>query len=189
MAWVIAGMTVSLDGFVQDAEGSAGALYPDLADLRDSPYMKAMQAETGAVLMGRRTFDMAGDPDSYADTYELQVPIFVVTHTPPAVAPRRNDQLSFTFVTEGVEAAVAQAVEAAGERAVSVVGGVDLNRQLLAAGLVDEVRIDVMPVLLGSGLRLFDGTAPMALEKLGVDDVGARTSLRFRVPPSERRSG
>jgi dihydrofolate reductase len=80
-------------------------------------------------------------------------------------------------------------VEAAGERAVSVVGGVDLNRQLLAAGLVDEVRIDVMPVLLGSGLRLFDGTAPMALEKLGVDDVGARTSLRFRVPPSERRSG
>jgi hypothetical protein len=72
MAWVIAGMTVSLDGFVQDAEGSVGPLYPDLADLRDSPYMKAMQAETGAVLRGRRTFDMAGDPDSYADTYELR---------------------------------------------------------------------------------------------------------------------
>jgi dihydrofolate reductase len=151
--------------------------------------MKAMQDETGAVLMGRRTFDMAGDPDSYADSYELQVPIFVVTHTPPAVAPRRNERLFFTFVTDGVESAVAQAAEAAGERAVAVVGGVDLNRQLLAADLVDELRIDVMPVLLGAGLRLFDGTAPMALEKLGVDDVGARTSLRFRVPPSARRPG
>jgi dihydrofolate reductase len=189
MAWVIAGMTVSLDGFVQDAEGSAGALYRDLDELQDSPYMKAMQDETGAVLMGRRTFDMAGDTDSYADTYELQVPIFVVTHTPPAVAPKRNERLYVTFVTDGVESAVAQAAAAAGERAVAVVGGVDLNRQLLAAGLVDELRVDVMPVLLGAGLRLFDGTAPMALEKLGVDDVGARTSLRFRVPSAARRRG
>ncbi|MGY1680046.1 dihydrofolate reductase family protein [Geodermatophilus sp. SYSU D01176] len=189
MARVIAGMTVSLDGFVQDAEGSAAALYPDLADLQDSPYLRAVQEETGAVLMGRRTFDMAGDTDSYADTYELQVPIFVLTHTPPAVAPKRNERLFFTFVTDGVESAVARAAEAAGERAVTVVGGVDLNRQLLAAGLVDELRVDVMPVLLGAGLRLFDGTPPMALEKLGIDDVGARTSLRFGVPPSARRSG
>ncbi len=181
MARVIAGMTVSLDGFIEDAQGSAGELYPDLEQLRDTPYMAAMQAETGAVLMGRRTFDMAGDPDSYADSYELQVPIFVVTHTPPPVAPKRNDRLSFTFVTEGVEAAVASAVEAAGDRAVTVVGGADLNRQLLAAGLVDELRVDVMPVLLGGGLRLFDGVGPHALDKLGVDDVGARTSLRFRV--------
>jgi len=181
MARVIAGMTVSLDGFVQDAEGSAVALYPDLADLQDSPYTKAMQQETGAVLMGRRTFDMAGDTDSYADSYELQVPIFVLTHTPPAVAPERNEQLYVTFVTDGVESAVARAAEAAEERAVTVVGGVDLNRQLLAPGLVDELRVDVMPVLLGAGLRLFDGTPPVALEKLGVDDVGARTSLRFRV--------
>ena len=181
MPRLIAGMTVSLDGFVQDAEGSAAALYTDLADLQDSPYVKAMQDETGAVLMGRRTFDMAGDPDSYADSYELQVPIFVLTHTPPAVAPERNERLFFTFVTDGVESAVAQAAAAAGERAVTVVGGVDLNRQLLAAGLVDELRVDVMPVLLGAGLRLFDGTPPRALEKLGVDDVGPRTSLRFRV--------
>ncbi len=62
----------------------------------------------------------------------------------------------------------------------TVVGGVDLNRQLLAAGLVDELRVDVMPVLLGVGLRLLDGAPPVALEKLGVDDVGARTSPRFR---------
>ena len=87
MARVIAGMTMSLDGFVADTEGDAGVLYPDLAELQDSSYPEALQDQTGAVLMGRRTFDMAGDPDSYADTYELQVPIVVVTHSPPPVAP------------------------------------------------------------------------------------------------------
>jgi dihydrofolate reductase len=182
MARVIAGMTVSLDGFVADASGSAAALYPDFAELRDAPYMKALQEQTGAVLMGRRTFDMAGDPDSYADSYELQVPIVVVTHAPPPVAPKRNERLFFTFVPD-LRAAVDRAVEAAGERAVMVVGGADLNRQLLGAGLVDELWVDVMPVLLGGGLRLFEGTGPHALEKLGVDEVGARTSLRFRVAP------
>jgi dihydrofolate reductase len=145
--------------------------------------MKAMQAETGAVLMGRRTFEMAGDTDSYADTYELQVPLFVLTHRPPDRAPKRNDRLFFTFVTDGVEAAVTQATAAAGDKAVQVVGGADLNRQLLAAGLVDELRIDVMPVLLGGGRRLFDGLPPDAvrLEKIGVEEAGARTSLNFRV--------
>jgi dihydrofolate reductase len=64
-----------------------------------------------------------------------------------------------------------------------VVGGGDLNRQLLIAGLADELRVDVMPVLLGGGRRLFDGVPPEAvrLEKIGIDDVGARTSLIFRV--------
>jgi dihydrofolate reductase len=183
MTRVIGGSTVSLDGFFEDAEGSAGALYTDLEQLQDSAYMKAMQAETGAVLMGRRTFEMAGDTDSYADTYELQVPLFVVTHRPPDRAPKRNDRLFVTFVTDGVEAAVTQATTAARDKAVQVVGGADLNRQLLAAGLVDELRIDVMPVLLGGGRRLFDGLPPDAvpLEKIGVEEAGARTSLNFRV--------
>jgi dihydrofolate reductase len=180
---VITGMTVSLDGFFEDATGSAGRLYPDFSRLTESGYMKALQAETGAVVMGRRTFDMAGDPDSYADTYEFQVPLFVVTHHAPARQPRRNESLSFSFVTDGVESAIAQAVAAAGNRDVQVVGGAELIRQLLAAGLVDELRIDVMPVLLGSGRRLFDGLATDAitLEKERVDEVGDRTTLIFRV--------
>jgi dihydrofolate reductase len=182
MARVIAGMTMSLDGFIEDATGSANALYADLGELQDSAYIRGLQAETGAALMGRKTFDMAGDPDDYADSYELQVPIFVLTHTPPPVAPKHNDRLSFTFVTDGVKSLVAQAVQVAGERAVTVVGGADLNRQLLAAGLVDELRVDVIPVLLGGGVRLFDGTGRIELEKIGVDEIGAnRTSLRFRV--------
>ncbi len=183
MTTVIAGLTVSLDGFFEDADGSADALYTDLAELQGSDYMTSMQADTGAVLMGRRTFEMAGDPDSYADTYELQVPLFVVTHRPPDTAPKRNERLFVTFVTDGVEAAVAQATAAAGDKSVQVVGGADLNRQLLAAGLVDELRIDVMPVLLGGGRRLFDGVPPGAvrLEKVGVEEAGARTSLAYRV--------
>jgi dihydrofolate reductase len=182
MARIIAGMTISLDGFVQDREGSAARLYPDLKALRDTPYMQDAIAETGAVLMGRKTFAMA-DPDSYVGEYEFQVPIFVVTHEPPAVEPRQDEHLTFTFVTDGVESAAAQATSAAGEMAVQVVGGPSLIGQLLDAGLVDELRVDVMPVLLGAGLRLFEDGAleRVRLEKIGVQEVGARTSLAFRV--------
>lgn len=182
MATVIAGMTMSLDGFVEDADGSTAALYTDFDDLLESPMMKTLQEKVGAAVMGRRTFDGAPDPDGYADRYEFQVPIFVLTHNAPAVAPKRNDRLYFTFVTDGVKSLVLQAAEAAGDRAVLVIGGADLNRQLLAAGLVDELWVDVMPVLLGSGRRLFEDTGRIDLERIGVDEIGAaRTSLRFRV--------
>jgi dihydrofolate reductase len=183
MTRVIAGTTVSLDGFFEDDAGSAGALYADFEELLASDYMKTMQAETGAVVMGRRTFDGAGDPDSYAEDYEFQVPLFVVTHRPPEREPRRNESLWITFVTDGVESAVAQAVAAAGDRDVQVVGGADVIRQLLSAGLVDELWIDVMPVLLGSGRRLFDGlpAGAVVLEKERVLETGVRTSLVFRV--------
>ena len=93
MTHVIGGMTVSLDGFFEDAKGSISALYTDFDDLRDSAYMKAARAETGAALMGRRFFDMTPDPDVYADGYEFQVPIVVVTHRLPERQPKRNDQL------------------------------------------------------------------------------------------------
>ena len=76
---------------------------------------------------------------------------------------------------------MARAKQAAGDRAVTSIGGVDLGRQLLALGLVDELRVDVMPVLLGGGKRLFDDVAPARLTKLAVGEVGPRTTLRFRV--------
>jgi dihydrofolate reductase len=182
MAKVIVGMTTSVDGFVTDQSGSAARLYPDLAALRGTPYMNAAIEETGAVLMGKRTFEM-GDPDSYVGRYEFQVPIFVVTHEPPKVAPKQDENLTFTFVTDGVESAVEQATAAAGDRAVQVVGGASLTQQLLRAGLVDELRLDVMPVLLGAGLRFLDhpDLEHVRLEKIGVQEVGPRTSLTFRV--------
>ena len=182
MARVIVGMTTSLDGFVADESGSASRLYPDLAALRGTAYMNAAIEETGAVLMGKRTFEM-GDPDSYVGSYEYQVPIFVLTHEPPDVAPKQDEHLTFTFVTDGVEAAVAQATAAAGGKAVQVVGGPALVRQLFLAGLVDELHVDVMPVLLGSGLRFLEDPRfeRIQIEKIGVQEVDARTSLSFRV--------
>jgi len=186
MTRVIAGMTQSLDGFIEDANGSADALYADLAALHGTDYMQAMIDETGAVVMGRRSFEM-GDPDWYAGNYEFQVPIFVVTHAPPAAMPKHDDNLTFTFVTDGVAHAVELAKAAAGERAVTVVGGVRVIRDLLREGLVDELRIDVVPVLLGTGRRLLDDPdlAHVQLEKTGVQEIGTRTSLRFRIPAGD----
>ena len=182
MAKVIVGMTISLDGFVADQNGNAGRLYPDLAALRHTAYMKDAIEQTGAVLMGRRTFEM-GDPDSYVGNYEFQVPIFVLTHHSPSVAPKQDEHLTFTFVTDGVESAVAQAKAAARDKAVQVVGGVSIAQQLLDGGLVDELHVDIMPVFLGIGLRSFESSSleRVRLEKINVQEVGARTSLRFRM--------
>jgi len=178
-------MTISLDGFVADQNGNAGRLYPDLAALRHTAYMKDVIEQTGAVLMGRRTFEMA-DPDSYVGNYEFQVPIFVLTHHPPSVAPKQDEHLTFTFVSDGVESAVAQAKAAAGDKggkAVQVVGGVSIAQQHFDARLVDELHIDIMPVFLGSGLRSFASSSleRVRLEKINVQEVGARTSFRFYV--------
>ena len=155
MAKVIVGMTTSIDGFVADQSGSVKLLYPDLAALQGTAYMNALIAETGAVLMGRRAFEMAEDPNWFVGNYEFQVPIFVLTHRPPSVMPKQDEHLTFTFVTDGVESAIAQATAAARDKAVQVVGGISVIQQVLRAGLADELHLDVMPVLLGTGRRLF----------------------------------
>jgi dihydrofolate reductase len=192
---VIVGMTISLDGFVADQNGNAGRLYPELAALQHPDYMKDAIEQTGAILMGRRTFEMA-EPESYIGNYEFQVPIFVLTHHPPGVAPKQDEHLTFTFVTDGVESAVAQAKAAANaaandksgkgdkhDKVVQVIGGVSIAQQLLAANLADELHIDIMPVFLGTGLRAFASASleRVRLEKSSVQEVGARTSLRFRI--------
>ena len=119
--------------------------------------------------------------------HEYQVPIVVLTTRPPATPPRHNDRLWTTFCGD-LHEAVATARELAGDAAVTVVGGADLNRRLLDAGLFDELRVDVVPVLLGGGLRAFDGVAPGRLEATGVERVGQRTCLRFRPRPSDAAS-
>src|SRR5437667_998708 len=182
MAKVIVGMTTSIDGFVADHSGSVVRLYPDLAALQGTAYMNTLIVETGAVLMGRRAFEMAEDPIWFVGNYEFQVPIFVLTHRPPSVMPKQDEHLTFTFVTDGVESAIAQATAAARGKAVQVVGGISVIQQVLRAGLADELHLDVMPVLLGTGRRLFEtGLEHVGLEKIGVQETGPRTSLRFRV--------
>ena len=184
-AKVIVGMTTSLDGFISDRNGALDGMYDDIEELSASDEWKSMIKETGAVVMGKKSFEMA-EPDSYADTYEFQVPIFVVTHKPPKKAPKHNKNLNFSFVTDGVESAIAQAKLAAGDKAVQVVGGADVIQQVLKAGLADELTVDVMPVLYGAGQRLLDDPelAKLKLEKIDAREVtagGPRTMLRFRV--------
>ena len=120
MGNVISGMMVSLDGFVADRTGSVRRLYPE-GSLGANTELEESIATTGAVVMGRRTYQM-GEPDSYAQSYEFQVPIFVLTHTVPKPQPKQNARLRFTFVTDGVESAIAQAKKAAGEKNVTIVG-------------------------------------------------------------------
>ena len=184
MAKVILGTTMSLDGLINDRGGSIAALYPDLETWRDTEPERESIQNTGAVVMGRNSFAMAADPDSLADDYEYQVPIFVLTHRPPKKQPKENSSLTFTFVADGIASAIRQAKEAAGEKDVTVIGATNTAQQCLKAGLADELHIDIMPILLGDGLRFFDGrgVAEVALERLKVVELpNGRIHLRFRV--------
>jgi len=181
MAKVILGMTTSLDGFVADQDGRAGRLFPDLAALSGTAYMNDLIEETGAVLMGKRAFEM-GDPDSYVGTYEFQVPIFVLTHHPPRVVPKQDEHLTFTFVTDGVHTAVAQAKSAAGKRLFRWSAGPALPSSCWMPSS-STLQVDIMPVFLGTRRRFFDNASleRVRLEKIDTVEIGARTSLRFRV--------
>ncbi len=183
MRKVIAGMTMSLDGFINDSNGSVEKLYPDFAEMHDVPSFQKMIKNTGAVIMGRHVYEMA-DPFKWAnDDYEFQTPIFVLTHTSPAKYPKGNDRLTFTFVTDGIESAVSQAKKAAGNKDAQVLGA-SIIQQCLNAGLCDELEINIIPVLLGKGLRLFENidTDKIKLERTKVEETtSVRTSITFKV--------
>lgn len=179
MGKVIAGMTMSLDGFID-----ADKVNPDFSELHDTPSFKEMIKNTGAAIMGRHVYEMA-DPFMWAnDDYEFQIPIFVLTHTPPKKYPKGNDRLSFTFVTDGIESAIAQAKKAAGDRDVQIIGGAQTIQECLNAAACDELQIDIMPILLGKGLRLFENidTEKIKLERIKVGETTPkRTSITFKV--------
>lgn len=184
MGKVVLGMTMSLDGFINDRNGSVAALYPDLVALRDTEPLSESIRNTGAVVMGRNSFAMAEDPDWFVGNYEYQVPIFVLTHKPPEKHPKETNDLTFTFVTDGIERAVRQAKAAAGDKDVNIIGAASTARQCLRAGLADELYVDIMPVLLGGGLRPFEGVGAesIQLERTKVVELPeGRTHLEFRV--------
>jgi dihydrofolate reductase len=135
-------------------------------------------AGTGAVLIGRRTFDVG--VGLWGDT-PFPVPTFVLTSR--AHEPMPMASATFTFVTDGVGEAVRQARAAAGDRNVLVMGGAGVAQACLRAGLVDEIQLQVVPVLLGSGVRLFDrhATGPVELIRVRLVESPAVTHLRYRV--------
>ena len=154
----------------------------------DSEVLEASLAATGAIVMGRRMFSggegaWADDPNAngwWGETPPFGVPVFVVTH-------HAREQLvlgdtTFTFVTDGPEAALRLAKEAAGDRKVNIAGGASVAQQLLRAGLVDELHLHVAPILLGGGVRLFEGLdGEIAFEITSVVESPAVTHLRYRV--------
>lgn len=184
MTKVVVGMTLSLDGYVSDERGSVAILYPDLAALRDTDPLRESMRNTGAVVMGRKAFAMADDPDWYADNYEYQTPIFVLTQKPPKREPKQTDRLSITFVSAGLKKAIEQARKAADGKDVTIIGGASTVRQCLRARLADELHLDLMPVLLFGGLRLFDdvGDERIRLQRLKTVELpDGRTHLEYRI--------
>jgi dihydrofolate reductase len=195
MSKLIAIMSMSLDGYVADlndgvaevfdwyftsghVEFPAGGANP--MTFRVSPpsaaHLRALWSELGAVLTGRRTFDVAG---GWGGNHAWG-PAFVLTHAIPAGWPRPNSTVH--FVTDGLESAVRQAKAAAGEKSVGV-HGADTIQQLLKAGLLDELSIDLAPVLLGAGVPLFGHLAgpPAVLGAPTVIPGVGVTHLRYPV--------
>jgi dihydrofolate reductase len=184
MGKVILGVTVSLDGFAEDLNGSVGALYPDLDALHDTEVLKESQLNTGSVVMAWKEYAMAEDPDWFAGNYEYQVPIFVSTNKAPEKHPKETNELTFTFVTDGLESAVQQAKIAAGAKDVTIIGSSKTCQLCLQAGLADELHLDIIPVFLKFGFRPFEnlGAGPINIERIKVVELPAgRTHLKFRL--------
>ncbi len=132
---------------------------------------------TGALVTGRRTFDIT---HAWGGKHPMDVPVVVVTHRIPQEWVKEGSP--FTFVTDGVEHAVAEARRIAGDKNIAV-GAPTIAQQCLKAGLIDEIQIDLVPVLLGEGIRLFDhvGPEPIELECTNITPGNGVTHLTFRV--------
>jgi dihydrofolate reductase len=196
MGTVIVDLSVSLDGFIagendgpdnplgDGGEGlfawmnadEANRVHPYLAPPDASkPIVEEWMTNSGALISGRRTFDIAG---GWKDGHPVDAPIFVVTHEAPTEgewSPR------VTFVTDGVERALELAQEAAGDGMIGV-SGASVAQQLVRLRKLDEIQVSVTPSLLGAGVRLFDGfDGPIELEQTRVVPSDGVTHLRYRV--------
>ncbi|MET9133598.1 dihydrofolate reductase family protein [Streptomyces antibioticus] len=133
----------------------------------------------GAYVMGRRMFDEG--ERGWPDPPPFRAPVFVLTSTPREPWVRQGGT-TFTFVAEGVESALSRAREAAAGKDVQISGGAHTVRQYLDAGLVDELQIHLAPIVLGKGVRLFDGVSPhLALEPTRAIHSPGVTHLRYQV--------
>jgi dihydrofolate reductase len=188
MTRVIFDTSMSLDGFMtapnvrpDQPMGDDGTRLHEWAFAHESgrEYLSSAIASAGAVIAGRRTYDLSV-PWWGADgpTGAARLPVFVVTHEAPEASPEGG---VYSFVTGGLEDALAQAKAAAGDRVVTVMGGADIGRQFIAAGLVDEISIHLVPVVLGGGTSMFEGLGRVELEPPDVIEAPAATHLRYRV--------
>jgi len=179
MGKVIIHATMSLDGFIAGPHDEMDWVFK----YDDDGIANEVMEETGAVVLGRRTFEISLKNNQLPYGGMVKVPQFVVTKE--AQDTKTIGGLAFTFVTEGVESAVKQAKAAAGDKNVSILGA-SIDQQCLKACLADEIVIHLAPILLGKGVRLFDhlGAAAIELERTEAVSTTGMTSLRFRVMKS-----
>jgi dihydrofolate reductase len=185
MGNVVIDMSMSLDGYIaapddnpQQGLGEDGMRLHNWAFDDPSVFERLygdLIEETGAVIMGRRSYD--NSIKEWGGKGPLgEVPCFVVTHNPP-----ESSDPVFTWVTDGIESAFAKAQEAAGDKRIGLMGA-NLDQQFLAAGLVDEIRIHLINVLLGGGRRLFDQLPErIELEQTGLTQTDGVTHVEYRV--------
>lgn len=202
MSKVVAEISVSLDGFVagpndggDNGLGDGGERLHEwvlrLASWRrahgreggetgpeDDLFAESI-ANVGAAVMGRRMFDHGERP--WGEEPPFHYPVFVLTHRPREPLVKQGGT-TFTFVTDGVESALDQARNAAGEKDVAVAGGGEAIRQFLAAGLLDELQLHLVPIFLGGGVRLFDSLGPETGELECVHAIASPrvTHLKYR---------
>jgi dihydrofolate reductase len=199
MAKVVAGITTSVDGYVTGPDDGPGKGLGEGGERlhywvfggpwtydngpegeatgEDAAWLTETSSRLGAVVCGRGTYEAA---EHWGDKNPWGLPFFIVTHRPEE-QPEGDD---FRFVS-GVETAVESARDAAGDKDVSVMGGADVIRQALEAGLVDELSIVIAPVVLGGGKRLFEGfSQSFDLEHLGVRQSPFATFVDYRVKRS-----
>ncbi|WP_067487120.1 dihydrofolate reductase family protein [Actinomadura hibisca] len=193
-------IAVSLDGFAAGPDQSleypigvhAGVHAGDLLHRwmfeRPEENAEVIEAitEAGAYIMGRNMFSHGrGSWDLdwtgwWGENPPYHAPVFVLTHHPREPVTMKGGT-TFFFVTDGIEAALARAREAAGDRTVSIAGGAQTVNQYLAAGLLDELRLHISPVLLGTGERLFEGVGDLDLTPLSSATTDLVTHVTYRV--------
>jgi dihydrofolate reductase len=198
MTKVTCDVGISVDGFVAGPNQSLTAPIGEGGNrlhrwMFEEPEANAAAIEAittaGAYIMGRNMFDPGrGDWDDewkgwWGDDPPYHGPVFVLTHHPRASLPMEGGT-TFHFVTDGIESAFARATEAAGDTDVAVAGGAATINQYLAAGLIDELRLHVAPVLLGKGERLFDGVGDLELEPLDVSGTKLVTHVTYLIQRS-----
>jgi len=154
-----------------------------------TPVMEEALENVGATVMGRNMFGGGPGPWGeqpwegwWGDEPPFRTPVFVLTHHEREPLEKQGGT-TFTFVTDGIESALEQAKEAAGGKDVSLGGGADVAQQYLAAGLIDELDLNVVPVLLGGGTRLFDNLAGagIGLEQVRAIEAPGVTHIKYRV--------
>lgn len=191
MGKVIFVISMSLDGYITAANrspeepmGEGGLRLHDWAmdtgDPRNREILTQGIGEIGAVITGRRNYDdLVKWWEADGPTGTVRLPVIVVSHSVPKDSPKGG---VYTFVN-GIEAALAQAQASAGDKSVSVMGGANIGQQFIKAKLVDEIQIHLVPVIFGSGTRLFEhlGSEHILLENIKVVQTAAATHLRFRV--------